>query len=253
MNDQTSSENQRRLEELAQRSYNTNSFVFTDFLSMAELSDFFEIESRLKYACYKVYGGCDICERKMIRFGNPNELGYEQAFPITSLVIEPLNEKFSDDLNHRDFLGALMNLGIKRQMLGDIFVKDNKACLFCRDTISEYITDNLSRIKHTSVKVRECADVSDITSPVLFNKVIQISSNRLDAIISRVYNLSRNDSLMLFQSGLVYVNGRLCTENAKKVMAKDLISVRGHGRFEFDGELNISKKGKLNCSVSIYR
>ncbi len=253
MNDQTSSENQRRLEELAKRSYNTGSFTFTDFLSMAELSDFYEIESRLKYACAKLFGGCDLSERKMIRFGNPDELGYEQTFPITSLLIEPLNEKFSDDLNHRDFLGALMNLGIKRQMLGDIFVKDNRACLFCRDSISEYIADNLTRIKHTSVKVSECTDVSDITSPTLTDKMIQISSNRLDAIISRVYNLSRNDSVTLFQSGLVYINGRLCTENAKKIMSGDMISVRGHGRFEFDGELNVSKKGKLNCSVKIYR
>lgn len=252
MNDNTSSENQRRLIELAKRSYETNSFTFTDFLSMAELSDFYEIESVLGYACPTLNGGCDMSERKMIRFGDPVEFGFEQPFPIDTLIIEPLNEKFSDNLNHRDFLGALMNLGIKRQMLGDIFVKNNKACLFCKDSISEYITDSLSRIKHTSVKVRKGEDTSDITSPTLLDKTIQISSNRLDAIISKVYNLSRNDSLMLFQSGLVYINARQCTENAKKVMPKDVISVRGHGRFEFDGELNISKKGKLNCLVKIY-
>ena len=253
MNDQTRLENQRRFHELAKRSYNTGSFTFTDFLSMAELSDFYDIENSLSYACTALYGGCDLSERKMIRFGNPIELGYEQPFPITSLVIEPLNEKFSDDLTHRDFLGALMNLGIKRQMLGDIFVKDNRACLFCRESISEYITDNLSRIKHTSVRVNECTDVSDIAYPILLDKTIQISSNRLDAIIARVYNLSRNDSILLFQSGLVYINGRLCTENAKKVTPGDLISVRGHGRFEFCGELSISKKCKLNCVVNIYK
>ena len=253
MNDQTSIDNQRRLEELARRSYETNSFTFTDFLSMAELSDFYEIESSLRYACPVLYGGCDMSERKMIRFGNPDEFGYEQPFPINTLIIEPLNEKFSDDLNHRDFLGALMNLGIKRQLLGDIFVKNNKACLFCKDSISEYITDSLCRIKHTSVNASQCMDASDITSPTLLDKTIQISSNRIDAVISKVYNLSRNDSLMLFQSGLVYINGRQCTENAKKVMQKDLISVRGHGRFEFDGEQNISKKGKLNCLVRIYQ
>lgn len=245
----------QRLKELADRSYSNGIFTFTDFLSIAELSAFFEKEKELRYASPALCGGCDIAERKMIRFGNPEEIGYEQVFPIAALTVRPVQAKFSDDLSHRDFLGALMNLGIKREMLGDIFVQDNIACVFCKDSIAEYIVRDLSRIKHTSVRVSPADpdDISRITSPKREDKVIQVSSCRIDAVIARAYGLSRNDSVSLFAAGLVYLNGRECTENAKELHAGDLVSVRGHGRFEFAEELNLSKKGKFNCRISIYR
>ena len=103
----------QRLKELADRSYSNGQFTFTDFLSTAELSAFYEKEKELKFASPLPFGGCDIAERKIVRFGNPEELGYDQPFPITALCVEPVAAKFSDDLSHRDFLGALMNLGIK--------------------------------------------------------------------------------------------------------------------------------------------
>lgn len=244
---------QRRIKELADRSYNSGQYCFSDFMSLSQQSAFHEIENELGFSTPLLYGGCDICERKMIRFGNMNELGYEQDFPITALLIEPVAAKFSDDLTHRDFLGALMNLGIKREMLGDIFVKKNVACVFCKDTISDYIIENLTRIKHTTVKVSQTEDIEDITAPILEEKTIQVSSIRVDAVISRVYNLSRNSSIELFRAGLVFINGRECTENAKPLKPHDIVSVRGYGKFEYFEELNLSKKGKINCKVRIYK
>ncbi len=244
-----------RLKELADRSYSNGIFTFTDFLSMAELSVYYEKEKELRYAAPSLFGGCELSERKMIRFGNPEDIGYEQDYPIVPLTIKPVQARFADDLNHRDFLGALMNLGIKRELLGDIFVNDNIACVFCKDSISEFILKELSRIKHTSVKisVADPYEVSKVTAPRLEEKVIQVASCRIDAVVARAYNLSRGDSVSLFASGLVYLNGRECTENAKELNPGDIISVRGHGRFEFTEALNISKKGKLNCKIRIYK
>jgi RNA-binding protein YlmH len=101
-----------RLTELADRSYRTGIFTFTDFLSMAELAAYYEQEGELQYASPSLFGGCEQAERQMIRFGGPEEIGYDQPFPISALAIRPLQAKFADDLTHRDFLGALMNLGI---------------------------------------------------------------------------------------------------------------------------------------------
>ena len=243
----------QRLRELAERSYNNGQYTFTDFMSVAELSVYSDNESELKYAHPKLFGGCDLSERKIIRFGSEDELGYAQEFPITALSVRPLASKFADELNHRDFLGALMNLGIKREMLGDIFVKDREACVFCRDNIAQFIIDNLTRVKHTSVKTEIADNIEEITAPDMDDKVIQVSSLRIDAVIARVYNLSRQEALDLFPAGLVFLNGRSCSENAKQLSAKDVISVRGKGKFEFSQELNLSKKGKLNCRVRIYR
>ncbi len=96
-------------------------------------------------------------------------------------------------------------------------------------------------------------DVSDITKPVLEDKLIQVSSVRIDAVVSRVYNLSRQEALDLFPGGLVFLNGRECTENARQLKADDIISVRGKGKFEFAQETGLSKKGKINCKVKIYK
>ena len=244
----------QRLKELADRSYTNGTFTFTDFCSMSELSAYYEKEKELRYASPLLFGGCDIAERKMIRFGNPDDLGYEQAFPITTLKIEPLAAKFADDLSHRDFLGALMNLGIRRELLGDIFVKEKAAIVFCKENIVDYIIENLTRIKHTSVKVSIATEQDNmIIAPTLEDRIIRVPSLRIDAVISKVYNLSRNDSVSLFSSGLVFLNDRECTENAKSLKPDDIISVRGHGRFTFTEELGISKKGKQNCRVLIYK
>lgn len=246
-------EEQRRYRELAQRSYNNGIYVFSDFLSLAEQSAFHEIEDELDYAKPVLYGGCEMCERKLIRFGDSADFGYEQDYPVTALFIEPVLAKFADNLTHRDFLGALMNLGIKREMLGDIFVKGNSACVFCKDTISDYIVDNLTKIRHTTIRVSKSGNTEEITAPVMEEKIIQIASVRADAVISKVYNISRSDSLAMFQAGQIYINGRECTENSKSLKSDDVISVRGHGKFKYCEKLNLSKKGKTNCKVLIYK
>lgn len=90
-------------------------------------------------------------------------MGYTAEFPISMIKIAAAIDKFSDDLNHRDFLGALMNLGIEREMIGDILVTESgstgkhcSAYVFCVDTVANYIIDNITQIKHTNVKCRLC-------------------------------------------------------------------------------------------------
>lgn len=241
-----------RLAELADRSYKENRYTFTDFFSMAELSEFYEERNKLMFATPKVYGGCENAERAMIRFGNPEALGYEEDFPIVALEITPLSEKFADDFTHRDFLGAIMNLGIKRNVIGDIYVKEKKAVVFCRDNMAEYISDNLTRVKRTVVSVKTVSEIPELNNPKKAEKVIQVASERIDAVVSRTYNLSRNGSVELFMAGNVYLNGRQCTENAVNLKAGDVVSVRGYGKFIFEGSSGLSKKGKINCRISLY-
>lgn len=242
-----------RLSELADRSYNNNQYTFSNFLSQGEISEYYTMERKLQFAGPKLYGGTDIAERKVVRFGNPESLGYEEEFPIVSLLITPVMAKFSDTLTHRDFLGSLMNLGIKRELVGDIFVKNNEACVFCLESIADYITDNLSNVKHTTVKVTKSEDVSFITTPTLEEKIIRVVSERADAVVSKTFNMSRGDSLDLFRQELIFINGRICTDNAKILKSGDTISVRGYGKFSLAEIMNVNKKGKLNVKVMIYK
>lgn len=74
-----------RLKDLAEVSFSQGRYTFTHFLSLAEQDEFYTIEPELRYAGITVSGGCDGTERQMIRFGNPEEFGYEEAFPISCI------------------------------------------------------------------------------------------------------------------------------------------------------------------------
>ena len=122
-----------RFRDLAEKSFRQGIFTFTGFLGLSEQDVFWQEERGLSHTGYCLGGGYDGADRVMIRFGDSGELGYEVPFPIVCIHIQPLAQKFADELSHRDFLGALMNLGIERSTIGDIKAGERQAYLFCQD------------------------------------------------------------------------------------------------------------------------
>ena len=197
----------------------------------------------------KKYGGYDMAERVVAGFGEDIE---NSDFPIKCLVISPVMRKFADKLSHRDFLGSLMNLGIKREMLGNIIVSDNCGYLLCLEQIADYIKNNLTRIKHTSVSVKEVDSLPEniIKEPEPVELVV--SSLRLDVLISAVYKLSRSEASKLFSSGKIFVNSKLTENTSYQLKENDIISVRGFGRFIFSEQLRKTKKDRLIVEIRKY-
>ena len=115
----------KRLLELADKSYNRGIYTYTPFLSLSEQQVFYEVQKEVAHAGYAMEGGAPICERKMIRFGSVDNLGYEEDFPIVCVEIMPVTPKFADKFTHRDFLGAVMNLGIERSTI-EIFLQSRE-------------------------------------------------------------------------------------------------------------------------------
>lgn len=242
-----------RFRDLAQKSFQQNMYTFTGFLGLSEQDLFWQLEPEIRFAGFAFYGGGESCDRLVLRFGNPQELGYEAPFGITCIHISPLHEKFSDEFSHRDFLGALMNLGIDRSTLGDIRVGKKEAYLFCLDSIAEYICENLTQVKHTHVKCQVVEESRDLPQEDPEIVSVQVSSGRIDGVIAKVYNKSRNDVVTLFRSCKVYVNGRLCENNARMLKEQEIINVRGFGKFIYLGVKYETKKGKLNVQVAMYK
>ena len=116
-----------RLCDRAKRAYNQNIYTYSNFLSVAEQSLLEELRPELSYIHMELSGGGDLCERQIVGFGSEEEFGYPGEFPIAVVMVQPLLEKFSDSLSHRDFLGALMHLGIARDTSGDMIVKGKTA------------------------------------------------------------------------------------------------------------------------------
>lgn len=242
-----------RFRDLAAKSFQQGIYTFSGFLGMSEQDVFWQEEKELRYAGCSLSGGCEGADRVVARFGNPQELGYETAFPIACIRISPLSRKFADELSHRDFLGALMNLGIERSTLGDIKVGENQAYLFCLDSMAEFICENLGQVKHTCVQctLSEGMEGSFLEEPAPVQ--IHVQSLRADAVLAKVYDMSREKSLDLFRAGRVYVDGRLCTNNSRQLKSGETVNARGYGKFILTGEPRETKKGRLAVEAAVYR
>ena len=240
----------KRFLELSERSYSSGIFTFTDFLGLAEQSLFRECE-RLFASGFTLFGGADGCERVMARFGSEEELGYSVDFPIVCIKAEPKSQKFADRLTHRDFLGALLNLGIEREKLGDIAIIDNVGYIFACEGISDFILSSLFTVKHTDVTLSLCEPPTEALSKTE-RKMIQANGERLDAVVAKVFSLSRDEAQLLFSRGLVFASGREISITSYIPKQNEIVSVRGKGRFIYRGYETLSRKGKLNIAVDVY-
>ncbi len=233
----------RRFEDLYEQSYKNNHFTFTSFLNEAELSDFLEMKNKIAPSSFTLFGGRENADRVMIRFGDPDDMGYEERFPIKCLKIEPLSKKFSEALTHRDFLGAVLNLGITRDAIGDIIVGEKEAYIFAEDKIADFILNELTRVKHTTVNVKIIDEISELPDGKMETGEVQAASERADGVISKIYHLSRSDCSELFKEKKIFINGR-CTENSSYILREnDKVSVRGYGKFIFKGISGLTRKG----------
>lgn len=240
-----------RMLELAEKAYCNNQYTFTGFLSLTEQSEFYRIQKEIRHVDYMMWGGTEACERQMLRFGSEEMFGYEESFPICCISIAPLQQKFADKFTHRDFLGALMNLGMERSMLGDILVKNNTGYVYCVETMTDFIVNHLDKVKHTHVKCLVCEGILG-EEQKLEEKRVSVSSERIDGIIAKLYQMSRSTSMEYFRLKKVFVNGRLCENNSALLKAGDVITVRGYGKFVYRGVAYTNKKGKLCAIVELY-
>lgn len=239
----------RRFEELAARAYATGRCTYTDFLGLSALDVLRCAEHEVAYAGLTLFGGSDGCERLVARFG---ETEGTDGFPIVCVRIAPTAPKFAEDLSHRDVLGALMNLGIERDTLGDICLRDNVAYVFCLPTVLPLVLQELTRIRHTAVT---CAVIDALPDGVVGRTeetTVQVASERADVLVAAVWRLSREESLELFRRGRVFVNGRMTENNSATLSVGAVVSVRGYGRFRYGGVISTSRKGKLNVTVHRY-
>lgn len=226
---------------------NYHTLEYTDFLDPYELSLSKSILNGFDIG-YSVFGGIESAERKIL-----------QLFPDyldSSLIESPvaaleLNGDLSS-LSHKDFLGGLLNLGIKRTKVGDILIYDESTIILVKEEIQDFVLLNLEKVGNKNIKIEEIK-ISCLKVPEIKYRELKdfVSSTRLDIVISSAYNISRTDSQSIIKSGKVKVNWESINKVSKELEEKDIISVRGYGRcilYSLDGR---SKKGKLKATIRI--
>lgn len=241
----------KRLKELSAAAYQRDIVTFSDFLNLNELNILHTLPAGMLSSKYICFGGYEYSERQMAAF-IPDALSYGYRYPISIIRVSPLNRRFAEPLGHRDYLGAVLNLGLERYKIGDILVFEDSAVIFCHDSMSEFLAKNLTRIRHTSVTSERIEESDFIYTPKFEEIKGSVASVRLDALLSLAFGTSRSKLTAYIENGKVFVNGRLITSNGYQVHDSDIVSVRGLGRFIYDGLLSQTKKGRYYVTIRKY-
>lgn len=239
-----------RFLDLANQADRKGIVLFSNFLNMYEINLLHQNEN-LFYTGFSLYGGYQEAERQMVAF-QPDALYYNWEYPISCVQVEPLNHRFSEDLSHRDILGALMHLGIDRSLIGDILIKDKSAYIFCVEKMADFIAKELYKIKHTQVMTQRVKPVDLHIEMQYRTEEGFIASNRLDAFVAQACKLSRAQAAQFILGENVFINGALVTNHNRGLAEGDVVSLRGHGKLRFEAFLNTTKKGRLHIRYAWY-
>ena len=201
---------------------------------------------------YIASGGYEGAERKRILF-LPDWLDAENA--AGELPIRCLRAAFraEDRLNHRDFLGSLMGMGIVREKLGDILVSPDSADLIVLDTVAEFLAQSWTSAGRAKLRVSEI-EPGHLHIPEVQCQEVRdtVSSLRLDAVASTGFKMARGKASELVASGRVQVNWRECTKPDKLLLAGDTVSARGFGKFVLAEVGGTTRKGRISIVVKRY-
>ena len=170
-------------------------------------------------------------------------------------VIEIEKDKFSPALGHRDYLGALMGLGIKREMTGDIIVTENGCKMAVLAKIAPFIAENLGKAGRGTLKAKIIppSQAREGAKAVGIPDSFTVSSMRFDSVVKNAFRLSRGDAAQAIESGVVYVNDVECTKPDKKIADGDKIVFRRKGRIIINDCSSVSKKGRIIVEITRFQ
>lgn len=185
-------------------------------------------------------------ERRIISFNNI----YNMEYPIKVLKI--INKSNFSTLKHKDYLGGLLSLGIERNKIGDIVVKNNTAYLPVVEDIYIYIIDNLKQIGKSPVEVKEIEEFNEIPKVDFEDFIINVSSLRLDSIIAKICNISRAKAIDLIDASKVLLNYYKVNDKSKEIIKEDRLTIRGNGKYIIGNIVGETKSGKQKVQVRKY-
>lgn len=190
---------------------------------------------------FETVGLNDSCEKRMIGMIPKDFDKSFLEFPVKYFKI--INSSKFKELEHKHFLGTIMSLGIKREILGDLIVKNSVCYGIINEELFDFLVDNLKEIGKTPVKIEEIK-FQEIPESEFIDIVESVVSMRFDVIVSALGNFSRNDGSEKIEAGEVLLNYGVEKEKSRVIKEKDIISIRKKGKFIIESILGETKKGK---------
>ena len=196
-------------------------------------------------------------EAQTINDSLPEKLEDVQENDFLSSFVHPLLLEGSGfrALSHRDWLGSLMSLGIKREILGDITVWDDfHAVVFCQTKSTAYLISELKKAGRDAVRAVPCRLPEGFVPRQQYAPVTgTVASPRADGVIRTLCNISRDDAMAMIQRGLVELNYDPIEKTDVSVAAGDIISVRGYGKFKIDEIGRPTQRGRMHLAARKYQ
>ncbi len=245
----------KHMMDLANQAYMTNRPVVSSFLNLYEQSLFLSMQQKPDFYCnfplpFSWWGGYEMAERKRLLFAHSIA---KKDFQIAILQIQPQHPKYAVSMNHRDFLGSILNLGLKRETIGDILIEGQSAYVFCQMDMATFICENLSFVKNNVVTLGLLANLTKNIEPKLTEETGSVSSLRIDCVIALAFHLSRKQAQELINRELVFIDSRLIKHTSILLKEGQTISVRGKGKCIFSHIVSTTKKGNLWICLKRYQ
>lgn len=213
-----------------------NKIEYTDFLDLAQIELVQKFINKIKVENYMSYGGFEQAERKMFVF-YPEKFNSTVVEKNLSNIVQIIRIELPDDLKgkytHRDYLGAVIKLGVERKKIGDIIVDNNGADIIVDKDIVKFLVENLGSLTRFSKSTITVENIEDLRAVEIKKEEIEIivSSMRLDNVISELARCSRNKALEIINTERVFINFECETKKTKQIKPGDMVTIRGKGRF----------------------
>lgn len=220
----------------------------TEFLNPETIAALMPVITSLRDVGYQLTGGYIRAEYQIVIL-YPDYF-YLEPDDIPLKVIRIIPRDKDGSISHRDILGSVLGIGIKREKTGDILIHDDFFQIIVMEGMEKIIPSQLDRIRKTPVDVR--VETLDDLEPVEEHfEVLEtvVASERLDAILASVWHVSRGKASDLIRAEKVKVNYQITKSSGASLKTGDLISCRGKGRFYYDGILKTTRKDRIRIQI----
>lgn len=234
-----------------------NKIVSTEFLNLHQKKLIQNKLNELKIKNYIFHGGFEEAENQALII-YPEKLTEEIVLNVINDIINAIKITLPNEqvgkYEHRDYLSAVMRLGLERERIGDIIVYENEAYIISLKENSQYIADSLKGFTRFKKSRIEIIDINEIKAktPEMMQIEIHVSSNRLDSIVSEIARTSRSKAEELIKNERVSINCKYEYKSSKTVNVGDVIIVRGSGKYILENIKENPKTKRLTIILKKY-
>ena len=187
----------------------------------------------------RFFGGYEGAARVMLGLIPP---GAEARFPLAAVTLHVRREA---SLTHRDWLGSLLSLGIKREAVGDLLCEEGRCVAFVTESVAPVILRELRKVGGEGVQVTTGFEEPLPAAHRFLARSETVAPVRLDGVVAAVCACARSQAAEWIRLGLVAVNGLPCGKGDAPLKAGDRLAVRGKGKYILDSTDRVTRKGRV--------